>query len=86
VCGMILRTATNSLNSHNSEHSLFVVSQELQFEVIFRHILCLKWWEAIDIIVVNVWRLFRSLFYIFQPQLLTLDSWLCVRFFVLALL
>ena len=43
MCGMIHRTATNSLNSDNSEHNLFVVCQELQFEILFRYILCLQW-------------------------------------------
>jgi hypothetical protein len=58
---MILRTATISLNIYSIERSLFVVSLELQFEVIFRYILWLQWWEVLNAIMVYVWKLFRSL-------------------------
>jgi hypothetical protein len=58
---MILRTATISLNCDSSERNLFVVSQELQYETLFRYILCLQWWEVLDIIMVYVWWLFRCL-------------------------
>ena len=37
------------------------MSQELQFEILFRYILCSQWWEVLDIIMVYVWRLLHSL-------------------------